>query len=73
MEKMNENPRNYRKCGLFMRNTQPIMKKMMHKNNQLPVSVIHDEFSENKGSLKQIETTRKNAEQNALLANPCRG
>jgi len=55
MEKMNENPRSYRKCDLLMRNTQLIMKKMFHKNSQLPFPVIHDEFRENKWSFKRIE------------------
>ena len=31
------------------------MKKIIHKNSQLPFPVIHDEFGENKGRLKRIE------------------
>ena len=55
MEKMNENPRNYRKCDLLMRNTQPIMKNMIHKNSQLPFPVIHDDVRINRVSLKRTE------------------
>lgn len=55
MEKMNENPRSYRKCDLLMRNTQPIMKKMIHKNSQFPVPVFQNENRVSRSSFKRIE------------------
>jgi len=55
MEKMNYNPESYRKCDLPMRKTQPIMKKMIHKNSQLPFPVIYNESFDYKGSFQRIE------------------
>jgi large repetitive protein len=40
MERIDKNPKDYRKCDLLMRKIQPMMKKLFHKNSQLPFPLI---------------------------------
>ncbi len=53
MERIIKNPKDYRKCDLLMRKTQPIMNKVFHKNSQLPFPLIYRENGIHKLSLKK--------------------
>ena len=55
MENMNKrNPLICWKCDLLMRNTQPIMKKSIHKNSQLPFPAISSDTGKRRWSINRI-------------------